>query len=114
MKEKFGKRSLSIASLKNFIYPLFCLVIALVFLFLIRSFGEDTLARQQQSLETALQRDIAQCYAVEGIYPPSLSYLEEHYGLTYDHDTFFVDYQSIGSNLYPDVTVINRKEGNNK
>ena len=47
-----------------------------------------------------------QCYAIEGRYPPSLEYMEEHYGLVYDKDIFFVDYQPIGSNLYPDVTVI--------
>ena len=38
-----------------------------------------------------------------------LSYMEEHYGLTYDKDLFFVDYQPIGSNIRPDVTVISRK-----
>ena len=52
---------------------------------------------------------IVNCYCVEGTYPPSLSYLTEHYGLTYDKDLFFVDYQAIGSNIFPDVTVI-RKE----
>ncbi len=82
------------------------LLIVLVFFLALGSFGEDTLRRQKQSLETAMQRDVAQCYALEGIYPPSLSYLEEHYGLTYDHDTFTVDYRSIGSNLYPEYTVL--------
>ena len=67
------------------------------------------MSKQQESLETALARDITHCYAVEGFYPPSLSYMEEHYGLTYDKDLFFVDYQPIGSNIRPDVTVISRK-----
>lgn len=70
------------------------------------SVSSSTLERQQTSLETALQRDIVHCYAVEGTYPPSLAYLKEHYGLTYNEDLFFVDYQFIGSNIMPDVTVL--------
>lgn len=82
------------------------IVILLLFLRGIQSVSDTTAAKQQESLETALSRSIAQCYAVEGMYPPGLSYLKEHYGLTYDENKFFVDYQSIGSNLMPDVTVL--------
>ena len=39
-------------------------------------------------------------------YPESLSYLEEHYGITYDKENYVVDYEIIGSNILPDVTVI--------
>lgn len=72
----------------------------------IRSLSADTERRQRENLETALNRSIAYCYAVEGAYPESLSYLAEHYGLTYDHDRFFVDYRILGANLYPDVTIL--------
>jgi len=51
---------------------------------------------------------ISQCYAVEGCYPPSLEYLEQHYGLLYDEDSFFIDYEYYGSNLLPEVTVLRR------
>ncbi|MCR5094502.1 MAG: hypothetical protein K6B72_11080 [Lachnospiraceae bacterium] len=82
--------------------------VAVVFLVLLSSFGRSTLERQQESLNDAIHRDIVQCYALEGVYPPSLEYLQEHYGLTWDPETFFVDYEPIGSNLYPDVTVMIR------
>lgn len=72
----------------------------------IRSLSADTKRRQRENLETALNRSIAYCYAVEGAYPESLSYLIDHYGLTYDHDRFFVDYRILGANLYPDVTIL--------
>ncbi len=85
------------------------IVILLLFLSGIRSVSSTTLAKQQESLETALSRSIAQCYAVEGMYPPNLDYLKEHYGLTYDEDLFLVDYQSIGSNLMPETTILPRK-----
>ncbi|MDE7222325.1 MAG: hypothetical protein K2O34_00920 [Acetatifactor sp.] len=82
------------------------IIILLLFLRGIQSVSDTTAAKQQESLETALARSIAQCYAVEGMYPPSLNYLKAHYGLTYDEDKFFVDYQSTGSNLMPEVTVL--------
>lgn len=72
------------------------------------SVSESTISRQQESLETALYRSVIQCYALEGAYPPSLSYIEVHYGLIYDKDLFFVDYRPIGSNIMPDITVIRK------
>ena len=80
--------------------------VACLFVFSVRSFGTYTADKQLESLENALHRNIIQCYAIEGIYPPSLSYLKDHYGLTYDEDRFFVDYHHVAGNLYPDVTVL--------
>ena len=84
--------------------------ILIIFLLALSSIQDSALQKQQESLETALERDITHCYAVEGYYPPSLSYIEEHYGLTYDKDLFFVDYQPVGSNIRPNVTIIARKD----
>lgn len=84
----------------------FFAVIMVVFFIAVDNSGKSSIAKQQQSLENALSRDIVQCYAIEGRYPPSLEYIEQHYGLTYDRETFFVDYMPIAGNLYPDVTVI--------
>lgn len=103
-----GKKRLSRLPHIRIIYIICPLLLAVFFLSL-SSIQSSTLEKQQESLETALERDITHCYAVEGFYPPSLSYLEEHYGLTYDKDLFFVDYQPIGSNMRPDVTVILRE-----
>ncbi|MDE7285476.1 MAG: hypothetical protein K2N55_01345 [Lachnospiraceae bacterium] len=83
-------------------------VILMIFVLSLSFIGDSTVSRQKESLETALNRDIIHCYAVEGFYPPSLTYIEEHYGLTYNHDLFFVDYQPIGSNMRPDVTILVR------
>ncbi|MDC7294414.1 MULTISPECIES: hypothetical protein [unclassified Butyrivibrio] len=84
---------------------IFAMVLVLFFI-AVDETGRGTVKKQQESLENALSRDIVQCYAIEGRYPPSLEYMEDHYGLIYDKSVFFVDYQPIGSNLYPDVTVI--------
>jgi hypothetical protein len=107
---RFEKRKLNGINKMSSLLPIIAFA-ALLILFLrgVNSVSDTTLAKQQESLETALSRSIAQCYAVEGKYPPSVSYLVEHYGLTYDADTFLVDYDSYGDNLFPDVTVIRKR-----
>ena len=34
--------------------------------------------------------------------------VRRHYGLIYDDSLFFVDYRTQGSNIYPEVTIIER------
>ena len=67
------------------------------------SLEEGNSNRQKELLENALERSITQCYALEGSYPSSLSYLEENYGLSYNHSRYTVHYELIGSNLMPDI-----------
>jgi hypothetical protein len=99
-KLKISDRTYRIISVAIFV------AILVLFFLAVDSMGRSSISKEQQSLENALSRDIVQCYAIEGRYPPSLEYLEQHYGLTYDKSTFFVDYLPIAGNLYPDVTVI--------
>lgn len=87
---------------------LFFIILIVYFSLTIQNLSDETLDRQEASLESALNRGIVSCYCVEGTYPPSLSYLVDHYGITYDKESFFVDYQAIGSNIYPDVTIIRK------
>ncbi len=84
-------------------------LLLMLFLSGVRSVSDTSLAKQQQSLETALSRSISQCYAVEGSYPATLEYLMTHYGVTYDTDTFLVDYEYYGDNLLPDITVLRKQ-----
>ena len=89
--------------------PIFLLVIVLVVFSLFAGSMTDTnSAREKEILQNAIDRSITQCYALEGVYPDNLAYLEQEYGLTYNKDHFFVDYQYIGSNLRPDFTIIER------
>lgn len=88
-----------------------CAFLLMAFLLVqgISSFSEDTVRRQKESLENALVHDVVYCYTVEGTYPQSLEYLKENYGLTYNEDLFFVDYRINGSNIFPDITIIERE-----
>lgn len=63
---------------------------------------------KKKSIEEAVWRGITQCYAMEGRYPKSLEYLKKEYGITYDTSEFFVDYQALGGNIMPDVTIIEK------
>ena len=89
--------------------PVLLLVLVLCFFAAFAdSFSQSNLDHEKEFLQSALNRCITQCYALEGTYPYDLSYLEEHYGLTYNKEHFFVDYQYIGDNLRPNVTIIER------
>ena len=67
---------------------------------------ERTYAQRELVLTRALDRAITNCYALEGSYPPDISYLREHYGLAYDENSFYIDYRPIAQNLRPDYNVI--------
>lgn len=69
------------------------------------------------ALRDAIRRASVQCYAIEGRYPPSTEYLEEHYGILIDPSRYHVFYDGWASNVMPDITVLpvteeERKGGN--
>lgn len=68
--------------------------------------GQDEEAMQQ--LEESLRRSAVACYAAEGVYPPDLDYLEEHYGVQIDEKRFVVYYDAFASNMMPDITVLEK------
>ncbi len=88
------------------------LTILILFFEGLSSLSSNTKRRQKESLETALLRNITYCYTLEGSYPPNLQYLKDNYGLTYDESLFFVDYRVTGSNIFPDLTIIERDSDN--
>ena len=59
----------------------------------------------------AVERSALQCYVVEGVYPSSLTYLEEHYGLQVNHEDYIVSYDVFASNLPPEIRVRSREGG---
>ena len=67
-------------------------------------------AEEKKQLELSIRRAAAACYASEGVYPPDLSYMQEHYGIRVDETRYKVIYEVIGSNLMPDITVLDRKK----
>ena len=66
--------------------------------------GADDEGREQ--LEDSIRRTAAACYAAEGIYPPSIDYMKEKYGLQIDENRYYVDYIVFAENLMPDFTIL--------
>ena len=61
------------------------------------------------AMKNAVLRCAAQCYAVEGVYPESLSYLEEKYGLRINTADYYVTYDVFASNVPPAVRVVSKE-----
>ncbi len=81
-----------------------CAVVLVCVLFLAGRPGpsdEDSAA----SIRAAIEQAALQCYAVEGVYPPNLAYLQDNYGLQINTDDYYVTYDAFASNLAPDVIV---------
>lgn len=98
----------AIKYLSRIIPVLFFVFLLILFIRGVNSVADTTENKQIESLETALERSIAQCYAVEGSYPEDVNYLCNHYGLTYDHEKYMVNYTYYGSNIYPEYIVLHR------
>lgn len=111
MSNRFSKKKKDRSSRRNLWISLilFASVLAAV-LSGISSISEKTDEETQKTLEQAVMRGITYCYAMEGAYPESLSYLKEHYGLFYNEDEYFIDYHPQGANMMPDVTIIKKSD----
>lgn len=90
------------------------LFIGCAFYLSVSALGEDTDKKQKESLQTAIQQGIIHCYATEGHYPESLEYLMKSYGIRYNSKKYFIDYQILGANILPDVTIIDKQEVHNE
>ena len=74
-KPNLGKRILQSVNFSI----LFFLVIIAVFLYGIATVSSGSAEDERRILDEAIHKDIVHCYAVEGMYPPTLDYMEEHY-----------------------------------
>ncbi len=87
------------------------LVIVLAVLLVFHVFGRsgrDLSEESAAAVRDAIQRSALQCYAVEGVYPPDLAYLEKNYGLQINTQDFYVTYDAFASNLPPVIRVTSR------
>lgn len=80
----------------------------IVFVLLINSITSKGSGQEQDIVYDAVKNAALTCYAVEGMYPSELSYLCEHYNLSYNSERFIVYYDSFASNLMPSIKVVER------
>lgn len=101
-----NNKKASVYTLWSIISSAFILIALCIFLYHLHFAPVNSSDDQLNHLRNIVTKDIVQCYALEGTYPPNLEYLETHYGLHYDKNMFYIDYISIGANLFPDVSII--------
>ncbi len=80
-------------------------VLAVVLWFTWDTASDQTEAQGALSVRHAVLDAAMQCAAVEGAYPSTLEYLEEHYGLIVNRSDYVVTYEAFASNVPPSVEV---------
>lgn len=89
-----------------FLGPVLAVLVFLCFLQGLENLENGQRSEGREQLENVIRRTAVACYAAEGVYPPDLEYMKEHYGIQIDEERYLVDYQVIASNLMPDITVL--------
>ena len=82
------------------------LAMLLWFFTAVGNLSRDSGEEGRDQLEVALRRAAVACYAAEGVYPPTLDYLTEHYGVQIRQDRYAVFYDVFADNLMPEITVL--------
>ena len=90
--------------------PVLILIAALFFFTALSNMQTGQSEEAKVQLEEALRRTAVSCYAAEGVYPPTLEYKEEHYGIQIDRQRYTVHYEVFASNIMPDITVLENIE----
>lgn len=85
------------------------LIVALASVAALSGFWSEQSSTQPEEIRQAILDACVQCYALEGSYPPSLEYLEEHYGLILDRERYFFYYEVFASNVMPTVEVYKKE-----
>ena len=75
----------------------------------IGDFRETSEQKRISQVEDIVLSSVVQCYALEGAYPPDLTYLQNNYGLQLDTEHYIYHYDKFASNIMPDVRVFERK-----
>lgn len=83
---------------------LFCMVKA------VNKMGEGQQGESLKQLDHSIRKAVMTCYATEGVYPPSISYLKENFGIQIDEERYVVFYEVQGDNMMPDITVMERQD----
>ena len=79
--------------------------IGIAVFFIIGDFAGSYTNNRTDEVRSTIISYVAQCYALEGSYPPDLEYLKNNYGLQLDSDKYIYHYELFATNIFPDVQV---------
>ena len=92
--------------LGGLLVPVVAVAAVLCFATALDSLDSGRAEEDLRQLEKTLRQGCVACYAAEGVYPPDIDYLKEHYGLQVDEERYTVRYSAFAENLMPDITVL--------
>ena len=98
------------SSLSRLWFPALVIAILVSFLSAVSNLQTGNREEGREQLEQAIRRCAVACYAAEGIYPPNIDYMKEHYGIQIDEEQYLVIYDIFAENLMPDITVLERND----
>ena len=96
--------------ISGILFPILAVGILLFFLASVKNLNHGKSEEGKAQLEQALKRCAVTCYATEGIYPPDIEYMKEHYGIQIDEERYLVRYEIFAENLMPDITVVEKRD----
>ena len=85
---------------------LFTVVIMMMVVFGLRQTDAASSAEGLRILEDSIRRAVVMSYAIEGRYPQSIEYIEEHFGIHIDRTRYAVHYRVFASNILPEIMVV--------
>ena len=94
------------ALLRGLLLPVIVVAALLWFATAVDSLNSGRSEEDLRQLEESLRRGCVACFAAEGVYPPSVDYLKDRYGLQVDEERYTVHYYAFAENLMPDITVL--------
>lgn len=71
----------------------------------INSARDMTEEKRLENVKQSVVNGAVLCYSVEGVYPESLGYLRENYGVKYEENKYLVHYRYLGADIMPTVSV---------
>ena len=95
---------------KSFITPVAFIAVVVAIIFWSSTMSSRASAEQANTLEEAIRRAAISCYAIEGRYPESLSYIRDNYNVIINEDDFTINYEVFASNIMPSIEVKTRGE----
>jgi len=106
MKVKVFKNATIDILRENLLPMLILLAVSLVIIMGLRQTEASGRAEGRRLLEEGITYAVVRNYAIEGYYPPSITYIEERYGIFIDRERYAVFYNVFASNMMPRITVV--------
>lgn len=103
-------KRISVRKILSAAIPIVLFIVMIVWLvFGISNTNSAVDANELDSVKTTIENGITICYAIEGVYPESIEYLTDNYGVVVDSGRYIVHYECIAANIRPTVTIIERR-----